>query len=122
MRTYDAYSGKMFDLHAAVLWCIHDHPALSTLSGRTTRGYAACIHCDKHPLSYGLRSKNGYIGHYRFLPKGHRLRRNNEFVGLHERNDEPGKFSKEELQVEFEKVRPGQQQESRKRLMCQFGA
>lgn len=122
VRTYDAYSGKMFDLHAAVLWCIHDHPALSTLSGRTTRGYAACIHCDKHPLSYGLRSKNGYIGHYRFLPKGHRLRRNNEFVGLHERNDEPGKFSKEELQVEFEKVRPGQQQESRKRLMCQFGA
>ena len=73
VRTYDALSGKMFDLHAAVLWCIHDYPALSTLSGRTTRGYAACIHCDKHPLSYGLRHKIGYIGHYRFLPKGHRL-------------------------------------------------
>lgn len=107
VRTYDALSGKMFDLHAAVLWCIHDYPALSTLSGRTTRGYFACIHCDKHPLSYSLRSKIGYIGHYHFLPRGHRLRRNNEFVGLHESNDEPGKFSEKELQAELEKVRPG---------------
>ena len=122
MRTYDALSEKMFDLHAAVLWCIHDYPALSTLSGRTTRGYFACIHCDKHPLSYSLRSKIGYIGHYRFLPKGHRLRRNNEFVGLHESNDEPGKFSEKELQAELEKVRPGIQQESRKRKHSDLGS
>ena len=122
VRTYDALSGKMFDLHAAVLWCIHDYPALSTLSGRTTRGYFACIHCDKHPLSYSLRSKIGYIGHYRFLPRGHRLRRNNEFVGLHESNDEPGKFSEKELQAELEKVRPGRQQESRKRKRSDLGS
>ena len=122
VRTYDALSGKMFDLHAAVLWCIHDYPALSTLSGRTTRGYFACIHCDKHPLSYSLRSKIGYIGHYRFLPRGHRLRRNNEFVGLHESNDEPGKFSEKELQAELEKVRPGIQQESRKRKRSDLGS
>ena len=122
VRTYDALSGKMFDLHAAVLWCIHDYPALSTLSGRTTRGYFACIHCDKHPLSYSLRSKIGYIGHYRFLPKGHRLWRNNEFVGLHESNDEPGKFSEKELQAELEKVRPGRHQESRKRKRSDLGS
>ena len=61
VRTYDALSEKMFDLHAAVLWCIHDYPALSTLSGRTTRGYFACIHCDKHPISYGLRKKWGIL-------------------------------------------------------------
>jgi hypothetical protein len=61
--TYDALTGKTFSLRAAVLWCIHDYPALSTLSGRTTKGYFACIHCDKHPLSYGLRSKTGYFGH-----------------------------------------------------------
>jgi hypothetical protein len=116
--TYDARARKMFKLHAAVLWCIHDYPALSTLSGRATKGYFACTHCDKDPLSYRLRSKIGYIGHYRFLPEGHRLRRNNEFAGLHESNDPPAKFSIEELLAELEKVkdvRPGKPQGSGKR-------
>jgi len=62
VRAYDAITGKMFKLRAAVLWCIHDYPAQSTLSGRTTKGYFACIHCDKHPLSYGLRRKLGILG------------------------------------------------------------
>jgi hypothetical protein len=64
-----------------------------TLSGCTTKGYFACIHYDKHPLSYNLRSKIGYFGHYRFLPNGHRLRIDNEFAGIHESNDPPGEFS-----------------------------
>jgi hypothetical protein len=118
VRTYDALSGKNFDLRAVVLWCIHDYPALSTLSGRTTKGYFACIHCDKNPLSYRLRSKIGYFGHFRFLPMGHRLRRNNEFVGLHESNEPPSKFSIEELMAELARVkhvRPGKQQGSGKR-------
>ena len=38
---YDALTRKMFNLRAAVLWCIYDYPALSTLSGRTTKGYFA---------------------------------------------------------------------------------
>jgi hypothetical protein len=59
VRAYDGLSGKMFNLRAAVLWCIHDYPALSTLLGHTTKGYFACIYCDKHPLSYSLRSKIG---------------------------------------------------------------
>ena len=108
----------MFKLRAAVLWCIYDYPALSTLSGRTTKGYFACTHCDKHPLSYGLRSKIGYFGHFRFLPEGHPLRRNNEFAGLHESNDSPGEFSIEELLAELEKVkhvRPGKLQGGVKR-------
>jgi hypothetical protein len=91
---------------------------LSTLSGHTTKGYFACIHCDKHPLSYRLRSKIGYFGHFYFLPMGHRLRRNNEFVGLHESNDPPSKFSIEELMAELERVkhvRPRKQQGNRKR-------
>jgi hypothetical protein len=95
----------MFNLRAIVLWCIHDYPALSILSRRTTRGYFASIHCDKNPLSYALMNKIGYIGHYRFLPIGHRLRRNNEYFGLHDNNDPHGKFSREELIQELEKVR-----------------
>jgi hypothetical protein len=92
------------------LWCIHDYPALGTISGRTTRGFFACIHCDKNPLSYSLRNKIGYFGHYRFLPSGHHLRRNNEYKGLYDSNDPPERFSKEELQSELQRVtdvRPG---------------
>ena len=121
VRTFDARTHKTFSLRAAVLWCIHDYPALTTLSGRTTKGYFACTHCDKNPLSYSLRSKIGYIGHFRFLPKGHRLRRNNEFVGLHESNEQPSQFTIEELLAELEKVkdvRPGKQQECGKRKRC----
>ena len=55
VTTYDAFSGDKFKLRAAVLWCIHDYPALRTISGRTTKGYYACIHCDKNPLSRPLR-------------------------------------------------------------------
>ncbi|KAG8061269.1 hypothetical protein GUJ93_ZPchr0003g17402 [Zizania palustris] len=118
VSAYDALSGKMFKFRDAVLWCIHDYPTLSTLSGRTTKGYFTCIHCNKHPLSYSLRSKIGYIGHFRFLTKGHRLQRNNEFAGLHESNDPPGEFCIEEFLAKLDKVedvRPGQLQSSRKR-------
>jgi hypothetical protein len=118
VRAYDGLCGKMFNLRAAVLWCIHDYLALSTLSGRTTKGYFACIHCDKQPLSYNLRSKIGYFGHYHFLPNGHRLQSDNEFAGIHESNDPPGEFSIEEMLAELEKVkdvRPGKPQCSEKR-------
>ena len=39
VTTFDACTGQKFDLRATVLLCIHDFPALSTLSGRTTKGY-----------------------------------------------------------------------------------
>jgi hypothetical protein len=116
--TYDALSGKMFNLRAAILWCIHDYPALATISSRTTKGFFACIHCDKNPLSYSLRNKIGYFGHCRFLPSGHHLRKYNEYTGLYDSNDPPESFSKEELQSELEKVRdirPGKQQAPKKR-------
>ena len=71
VRTYDAFTDKMFTLHAAILWCIHDYPALGTLSGRSTKGYFACIHCDEDPLSQALNNKIGYLGHRRFLPADH---------------------------------------------------
>jgi hypothetical protein len=118
VRAYDGLSGKIFNLRAAVLWCIHDYSALSTLSGHTTKGYFACIHCDKHPLSYSLRSKIGYFGQYHFLPNEHCLWRDNEFVGIHESNDPPGELSIEELLAELEKVKdvtPGKPQSSGKR-------
>ena len=103
-----------------------DYPALSTFLGRTTKGYFACIHCDKHPLSYRLRSKIRYFGNFWFLPKGHCLRKNNEFAGLHESNGPPKKFTTEEIIADLDKakdVRPGKQQESwkRKRFEMEVG-
>jgi hypothetical protein len=112
--TVDVVTGKSFKLQAAVLWCIHDYPALSTLSGRTTKGYFACLHCDKNPLSYSIRSKLCYIGHCRFLPRRHRLRTNNLYASVHESKDMPGTFTTEELLQELENVkdvRPGQKRQ-----------
>jgi hypothetical protein len=33
VSTYDACTGRKFDLRAVVLWCIHDFPVLGTLFG-----------------------------------------------------------------------------------------
>ena len=57
VRMYDAFQNGMFDLKAAVLWCTHDYPACSTMSGRTTKGYYACLYCDKNPLSKSIKPK-----------------------------------------------------------------
>jgi hypothetical protein len=110
--TLDACTGTKFKLRAAVLWCIHDYPALSTLSGRTTKGYYACIHCDKDPLSRRIRGKLCYIGHRRYLPLSHKWRNCLAFDGQRERNVQPGKFTVEEVERELDKVkdvRPGKQ-------------
>jgi hypothetical protein len=118
VHTYDGLGGKMFNQRTAVLWCIHDYLALSTLSGRTTKGYFASIYCDRHHLSYNLRSKIRYFGHYRFLPNGHRFQSDNEIVSIHESIVPSGEFSIEELLAELEKVkdvRPRKPQSSGKR-------
>jgi hypothetical protein len=112
VSTYDACTGRKFDLRAAVLWCIHDYPALSTLSGRTTKGYYACIYCDKDPLSRAIRNKVCYIGHRRYLPKTHAWRRSLAFDGKRENKEAPQRFTLVEVVEELDKVkdvRPGKQ-------------
>ena len=116
--TLDALTGKQFDLHAAVIWCIHDYPALSTLSGRVTRGYYACVHCDKNPCSRRIRNKICYIGHRRFLPMDHPWRKHKIFDGTHEKRDKPEAFSMDELRQQLENVkdvRPGKHPQNKKR-------
>jgi hypothetical protein len=105
VSTLDACIGQKFDLRAAVLWCIHDFLALSMLSGRTTKGYYACIHCDKDPLSRAIRNKLCYLGHHRYLPMTHKRRRSLAFDGKHEKKDQPSKFTLEEVMEELEKVK-----------------
>jgi len=105
VKTYDAFTGSTFDLCAAVLWCIHDYPALGVLSGRITKGYYACIHCNTDPLSRSLRRKICYIGHRRFLPINHKWRRSLVFDGKRENRGAPRKLSVEEILQCLEKVK-----------------
>ena len=66
----------------AILWCIHDYPALGTMSGRVISGYNACVRCDKEQLSQSLTNKVRFIGHRRFLPTEHRYRTQSRFKRL----------------------------------------
>ena len=108
--TRDLYSSPPADffLRAVIIWCIHDYPALGTMSGRTTHGYNACVRCDRNPLSYAILSKICYIGHRRFLAKDKphpRKYRRHVFNAKHENRDAPKRLTADELQVELEKVR-----------------
>jgi hypothetical protein len=103
VKTYDAVEGKDFDLRAAILWGIHDYPALGTMSGRTTRGYFACVHCDENPCSCGLRNKIGFLDYRRFLPENHEWRTHRSF-GRSEKRDKPRKFSAYEVMARLNEI------------------
>ncbi|KAK1644427.1 hypothetical protein QYE76_062232 [Lolium multiflorum] len=118
VKSYDANSPDKFDLRAAILWCIHDYPALHTLSGRATAGYQACVRCDKENCSKKLRNKICFIGHRRWLPRQHPWRNSKEFDGASESREKPAEFTPEELKQQLDRVRdviPGKLQKKRKR-------
>ena len=87
-----------------MLWCIHDFLALSTLSGRTIKGYYGCIYCDKNPLSRRLRKKLGYLGYRCYLRRNHNWRKSLDFDGETEDRDVAEKFTLQEVLEELEKV------------------
>ena len=67
VKTYDVLAEDDFYLKAAVIWCIHDYPALSTLSGRTTRGYALVFTVTRTLFHTVLRAKWHTLGTIIFL-------------------------------------------------------
>ncbi|XP_042988691.1 uncharacterized protein LOC122316221 [Carya illinoinensis] len=100
VRTYDAYSGQNFTLHAALLWTINDFPAYANLSGWSTKGKMACPYCtadtNSQWLVYGR--KHCYMGHRRWLPVGHTWRRKkNAFNGFEEHRLQPSRVDGNEL-------------------------
>jgi len=119
IMTYDASSRTKFNLHAAVLWSINDYPALGTLSGQTTKGYYACVHCNKNPLSRRLKNKLAYIGHRHYLPKDHDWRKHKtKFDGNTEEQEAPRNFTAEEVAELLQRVshvQPGVQDTGLKR-------
>ncbi|GAA0186188.1 hypothetical protein LIER_33476 [Lithospermum erythrorhizon] len=91
IMTYDASINQMFSLHAALLWTMSDFPAYVMLSEKIKKCELACPHCGKNTRSHWLKygRKYCYTYHRRFLPTGHKLRRDkvsfNEKIEL-ERN------------------------------------
>jgi hypothetical protein len=74
---WDVNKEETFDLRALLFVTINDLPALSNLSGQSDKGYKACTHCLEGIESIYLRNylKVVYMGHHRFLPKNHPLRK-----------------------------------------------
>ncbi|KAL4582382.1 hypothetical protein LXL04_006929 [Taraxacum kok-saghyz] len=81
---YDAYKKEQFQLRAMIFCTISDFPAYGNLSGYKTKGKKDCPVCEDMTSSICLKNckKTVYMGHRRFLPKGHRYRKNTiEFDG-----------------------------------------
>ncbi|CAH9108107.1 unnamed protein product [Cuscuta europaea] len=73
LKTYDAFSKRYFNMRAALLWTVNDFPAYAMLSGWSTQGRLACPCCHYDTCSQYLKysKKTCYLGHRRFLGKGH---------------------------------------------------
>ena len=107
VETYDASSEQNFQLHAALLWTIHDFPAYAILSGWSTKGKLACLACNEdasHQYLHHVR-KTCYMGHSRFLPADHYLREStHSFDGKVERRARPKLLSGEDVIKQLENV------------------
>ncbi|XP_022003250.1 uncharacterized protein LOC110900686 [Helianthus annuus] len=80
VEVYDAYKKEHFQLHAMIFCTINDFPAYGNLSGYSTKGKKACPVCEDETSSTWLKNcnKTVYMGHRRFLPKGHSFRKKRE--------------------------------------------
>ena len=60
---------------------INDWPTLSNLSGQSNKGYNACTHCFDDIKGIFLKKcrKVVYLGHRRFLPVNHPLRKKGKY-------------------------------------------
>ncbi|XP_076899668.1 uncharacterized protein LOC143553586 [Bidens hawaiensis] len=76
VNLYDAYEKEHFQLHARIFCTINDFPAYGNLSGYTTKGKKACPVCENETSATRLTNcrKHVYMGHRRFLQKGHIFR------------------------------------------------
>lgn len=57
MEAYDASTGRVFQLHAALIGTIPDVPVYGTVAGWSTKGYNACLVSLEDTLSQGYTAK-----------------------------------------------------------------
>ena len=74
---WDEHKQEEFDLKVLLFVTINDWHALSNLLGQTNKGYRGCTHCldDTDSIYLGNCRKNVYLGHRRFLPSRHPVRK-----------------------------------------------
>ena len=70
-ETYNAYSKEYFQMHATLLWTIHDYSSFGNVSGWRTQGYDSYYTCNDKPYSESLEGKIGFINHRAYLPIEH---------------------------------------------------
>jgi hypothetical protein len=77
LRPLGEHKQQEFDLQAMLFVSINDWPALSNLTEQTNKGYHACTHCldDTDSIYLDNYKKNVYLGHRRFLPRRHAVRK-----------------------------------------------
>jgi len=77
VKTFDVSRKRYFQMHAALLWTIHDYPGYGDLSGWSTKGTYACAVCQSDTESIRLKHgrKESFMGHRRFLDLSHPFRR-----------------------------------------------
>ncbi len=100
VKVYDAHAVEMFTLKAVLLWTINDFPAYGNLSGCTIKGYKACPICSDKTFAIRLQAskKEAYMGHRRFLPEGHKFRRQKKaFNGKIENGQPPNPLTGHEV-------------------------
>ncbi|XP_028094543.1 uncharacterized protein LOC114294618 [Camellia sinensis] len=89
--SYDAVTGKSFQMRTALMWTIHDWPAFGDISGWRTNGHYSCYTCNDEPYFQSLKGKTAYTNHRCYLPQNHLERRkskayNGVTYGKHARN------------------------------------
>lgn len=95
----------MFQMHAALLWTISDFSAYANLSRWSTKGEYACPCCNKETTSCWLKHsrKQSYLGHCRFLPSGHKFRKDKvSFDSSQEVRLKPKLLSRTEMLLQLE--------------------
>jgi hypothetical protein len=83
VHVWDTHTEEHFNLRALLFITINDWPTLSNLSGHSNKGYWACTHCLHETDSMYLKHYRNivYMGHRRFLPIKHPLRKKHAHYG-----------------------------------------
>ncbi|XP_009766293.2 uncharacterized protein [Nicotiana sylvestris] len=104
VETYDAETNQTFLMRAALLWTVSDFPALSMLSGWSTKARWACPTYNYDTCSQYLKHsrKMCYLRHRAFLPHDHPFRKDKKsFNGEEEHRAMPTPLSGVEVLEEL---------------------
>ncbi|KAL2345210.1 hypothetical protein Fmac_006495 [Flemingia macrophylla] len=107
VQTFDSSKNEMFRMRAALMWTISDFPGLGTLSGWNTHTSLACPTCNFDTAFCWLNNgkKYSFMGHRRFLEKGHKFRLNrSRFNGRTEQRDQPTTLSGSDIFKQVEDI------------------